>query len=424
MNQRTLTMVSRWAQAVVGVLLLLMLAAGTGCSRRKPGTPPGLAGVIVPAPLQPIMDRMHYDGQRSWVLHLNTLAVEALRQGDRDLAKRALDEGIIEINAVFGDSAEARRARSLFFQENSKLFKGEAYERCMAFLYRGLLYMQDGDWDNARACFRSGIFNDEFAEEDSKRADWVAFYWLKAICEERLRTGYTEQDFAAAMKLVGENAEIGATVPGSIAERQSAPLPMPKSTDNLLVVVFTGSAPRKVLAGRYGEAIKFQQGRAGGFAAIQVDSAPGIPITFLDSVFYQATTRGGRPVDRLNRKKAAFKGATQSIGNVALTSGYVVGITSNDSKANVAAVGLAAVGLVALGISALTSPKADDRAWLNIGDKIYAWTGSVPEGQRYLRVTESTGRTAELNVVVPAPGAGMQTVLVQFDAGIPVVSIR
>jgi len=77
-------------------------------------------------------------------------------------------------------SAQAAKARSLWYAEGSKEFKGEPYERCMAYYYRGILYLMEHDYDNARACFSAGIIQDSFAEELQNRCDFALLDLLMA----------------------------------------------------------------------------------------------------------------------------------------------------------------------------------------------------------------------------------------------------
>ncbi|MBI5155078.1 hypothetical protein HZA57_07560, partial [Candidatus Poribacteria bacterium] len=150
-----------------GVLLLALGLVLTACrATGRPGLPPGFVGVAAPEPLAPLFEKLDREGERNWVLNLDSLAIAALRHGERDIAKRALDEAILQIEVIYGNSAQARQARSLFYEEGSKIFKGDPHERSMTYFYRGVLYMQDADWENARACFRSAVLQDAFAEED------------------------------------------------------------------------------------------------------------------------------------------------------------------------------------------------------------------------------------------------------------------
>ena len=67
-----------------------------------------------------------------------------------------------------------------------KHFKGEPYERAMSYYYRGLLYMLEEDYENARACFKAGIIQDAFAEENQNRCDFALLLFLEAFCSLKL----------------------------------------------------------------------------------------------------------------------------------------------------------------------------------------------------------------------------------------------
>ena len=71
-------------------------------------------------------------------------ALAALRRGLHDEAKALLDDSLLTIGGVSANDKEARRARGYFSEESRKSFRGEPYERVMAYYYRGLLYWMDG----------------------------------------------------------------------------------------------------------------------------------------------------------------------------------------------------------------------------------------------------------------------------------------
>ena len=90
------------------------------------------------------------------VLNLMEIGAAAFHQGHYDLSKAALDRAIANIESVYADNEAAHRARSLWYEEGEKDFKGEPYERSMVFYYRGLLFLRDGDYGNARASSSPG----------------------------------------------------------------------------------------------------------------------------------------------------------------------------------------------------------------------------------------------------------------------------
>ena len=48
----------------------------------------------------------------------------------------------------------------------------------MAYYYRGVLYLRDGDYENARASFKGGMLQDGFAEEEQNRSDFALLSFL------------------------------------------------------------------------------------------------------------------------------------------------------------------------------------------------------------------------------------------------------
>ncbi|MFP3441488.1 hypothetical protein R0K18_27540, partial [Pantoea sp. SIMBA_133] len=91
---------------------------------------------------------------------------KAYRAGYRQEAKNTLTQARLEIENVYADSDAARKARSIWYEEAEKDFKGEPYERAMVYLYLGLIYLEEGDYGNARASFLAGLLQDAFAEEE------------------------------------------------------------------------------------------------------------------------------------------------------------------------------------------------------------------------------------------------------------------
>jgi tetratricopeptide (TPR) repeat protein len=370
--------------------------------------------VTVAEPLQPRLNRLAREGERNWVLNLNELAVQAMRLGDRELAARALSESLLHINAVFGTTVEAERARQVFFSEDVKLFKGEPYERAMAFLYRGLLYMQEGDYENARACFRSGILQDAFAEEEQFRADWSIFDYLIARCEMELgRFGFDEESWLRAQRIHSTFPDNYRTVVGNGPATLTGNLPPLDPTHNLLIVAQQGSGPVKVKTGRYGQFLAVRRGPiAGTPATVQINGVQA-PTALIDSVFFQATTRGGRPFDGIAKRKVIFKDVTGVVGELGAWTAINILAHADNEGAAVAGLVVLGVSVVAIALYALTKPQADTRQWSSLPDTISIYTGSHPAGVHALAVSEGSW-TAQGVVPLIEPGRGL-TVVVSFQ---------
>ncbi len=105
--------------------------------------------------LQPVVQQLLQEGDRNFVLNHLRLGVQAMEIGQYDVAAQSFDQALGIITSVYADSESAARARSLWIEEGSKDFRGEPYERAMAFYYRGLLDLMDGEYDTARSSFRS-----------------------------------------------------------------------------------------------------------------------------------------------------------------------------------------------------------------------------------------------------------------------------
>lgn len=399
----------RWIYAI-----LLIALVGVGCaSGPKPVAPPGTQGIKYPERLQPLADRLEQEGERNWVLNLNELAVAAMRMGEREIAKNALDEAMLNINAVFGTTPEAAQARSVFFSEDVKLFKGDPYERSMTFFYRGVLYMQDGDWENARACFRSANLQDAFAEEEQNRADWAMFDYLIAVCEIQLdRPVQAQEAFDRALKNYEEFALNYGKLRSAVVPRHFPDLIFPKPEHNLLIITQTGPAPRKIAVGRYDQYIQVRRGYRGwSDADIEVCGIEKRNVEMMDSVYYQAATRGGRPFDAIQKRKVIFKDVTGTIGDIGLIGGGVVLLQGGSEAEMGLGLGLLAVGLIAHGASLLTKPQADIRQWQSLPDAIGATIGKACSGEQELSVQFATRNGVTSKIDVPEPGRGLAVVL-------------
>ena len=400
------------------LLLAALLAAGiAGCSSPyQKGLPPSMVGRPLPPGLQPLADRMAADGERNWVLHLTTMAVAALQFGDRETAKAALDEAILQIEVIYGDSDQARRARSLFYSEGSKIYKGDPHERSMTYFYRGVLYMQEAEWDNARACFRSALVMDSFAEDEQSQADWTTFHYLIGVCETQLRRpSHANDAFTLAANAFG-------AFPTRFQSVSKTPLPtddeglMPFTPEsNLLIISQSGRAPIKIGSGEFGERLSYRHGGAPDrLPVLEIDGKALGAIQTVDSLFYQAVTRGGRELDYILGKQASFKGTTRDVGNVALVGGAVLlaeGLSSDNDGMAAAGGALVAAGALSHGLSALTRPRADTRSWRSIPEWIGLRPATVEPGVREVVIAHAMGTRVIARVDVPPPGKGLQVLL-------------
>jgi tetratricopeptide (TPR) repeat protein len=320
-----------------------------------------------PAPTWAITGDALVDGQsaisqgpaKDRVLWQYRTALVALRRGQFDEARKLLDDALASIEVIPANDKEAKRSRGYFSEEARKSFRGEPYERVMAYYYRGILYWMDDEPDNARACFRSAQLQDSDTENKEYASDYVLLDYLDGL---------------ATVKLDGDGSD---SFKRAQAVSKIGPLPPYSRSANALFFLEFGKGPTKYAAGEYSEQLRIQPGSSAVRAArIRIGELV-IRLNPMDDLNFQATTRGGRVMDHILANKAVFKSATDAVGNAALISGMVVG---QNQKHQEAALGLLAFGLVSKIVSATTTPQADTRAWDNLPQYLGFAAVALPPG--------------------------------------------
>ena len=291
---------------------------------------------------------------RDEVLQKYRGAAAAMHRAQFAEAKPLLDDVLVTLGGLTAGDRTARQARSAFREESSKNFRGEPYERVMAYYYRGILYWQDGQPDNARACFRSAQLQDADAEKGDYKSDYATLDYL-----DGLATG----------KLGGDGRD------GLQRARSHARLGMPPDYDlaaNVLVFFEMGNGPRKYAAGEHGEQLRFSVGSSRADRVRLRMEGRGLEARALDDLSWQATTRGGRVMDHVLHNKAVFKDSTDVFGNAALITGgaLAIGGAGRHGPADEIGLGLLAAGVVSKLISAAVTPAADTRQWDNLPNLI------------------------------------------------------
>ena len=413
-----------WSTAEPGVvalrsLCLLLCLTSLGCYQRQEFktakvTPEALAQQFgdKPAALQPYGQRLLAEGQRNAVLNQMRLGVRAMEIGAWNDAAEAFDAALGQIESCYADNENARKARSLYYEEGMKDFKGEPYERCMAYYYRGLLYLQQRDFGNARACFKSGILQDAFAEEEQNRCDFATLIFLDGWAAQQ--TG----DAAAAQELFQE------------AKRYRPDFPLPSPQDNVLLVAETGTAPRKVADGVGHAELKYRRGRAFTEKHAQATvNGRSVDLFPMDDVLWQASSRGGRAVDKILEGKVQYRQTNEQIGTVltevsstAMISAPLWGRHAGAVQGVSAAIEL--LGILPLAAAASAKTHADTRYWDNLPDGIHIATMAVPPGRTTVGVDfkdESGAVVANLRKerTLEVPPSGPTVVWVRAREGYP-----
>lgn len=283
-------------------------------------------------------------------------AAAAMRRNQFAEAKPLLDDAVTRLNGILGRDRSASKARSAFYRESKKTFYGEPYERVMAFYYRAILYWMDGEVDNARACFRSAEIIDSDPENKTYSSDYVLLDYLDGL---------------ASLKLGADSSD--AFKRATASPKISVP-PAYNTNANVLFFLEFGQGPTKQAGGEYGEVLQYRLGSSPVQSARIRVANYDVTVAPYDDLNYQATTRGGRLMDKVLASKADLKKATDTFGDAAIVSGAVVGATSRHNDE--VALGLVAAGLVSKIFSAVTKPEADTRAWDNL--PLYLSFAAIP----------------------------------------------
>ncbi|BAE50603.1 hypothetical protein [Paramagnetospirillum magneticum] len=396
-------------------VIIAGLASGCVTTREQEISP---APSVVQAYLddKPTELRRHFfiaqaQGDRNRVLNDMRLGLASFGLGRDQLAAQLFDDALGGIEAIYADNDDARRARGLWVKEGTKDFKGEPYERVMAYYYRGLLYMKAGDYENARASFKGGLLQDSFAEEEQFRADFALMPFLQgwaAHCSGN--DSLAAEDFKE-FRAINKDA------------------PLPRDKDNILVLVESGAAPVKTSDGP-----RLKIKRSGSTETARISWAdpehpkdhPGANAILLEDIFRQASTRGGRPFDSILEGKADYKDTADTVGNVALIGAVLAAKVAVDNgprrhetkeqrknreqaQAGAAMVGagLAVIGGLSKLFASSIEAQADTRYWDNLSDRVQGLTLTLPDKLTALQVEfRSAGGTTLETVEVPIRRAG------------------
>jgi hypothetical protein len=317
-----------------------------------------------PPALQPAYWQLVEGGQRDSVLNNMEIATLALKHGEYAEAAGAIDRALLDIEQYFGLTEEALKARSLWYEEGSKTFKGEPYERSMANYYRGMLDLRLGDYDNARASFANGNLQDAFAEEEQHRSDFALLIFLAAWAAEK----------AGSQSLADDRyAELAAL---------RADFQRPPPDHDTLVVVETGKSPRKLADGIGHAELVYRSGKKFKDKHVRLGIGDGVQAYPMEDIFFQASTRGGREVDRILEGKIKFRNDAAMRGSGLTDAANVfndMALTTQDSGISDVAVGLSLIGSMQLFAAQNAKPRADTRYWAGLPDRLHVFTYSSSE---------------------------------------------
>lgn len=327
--------------------------------------------------LQPYYRTLFVEGERNAVLNFNRIGLLELQRNNLPAAKWAFGEAIKRIESIYANDPAAKSAKSIFVEEKIKDFKGEPYERAMSYYYRGLIDLMEGDYQNARASFIAGEFQDTISEREEFEGDFEILNYLAGWASQCDGDSSRSKEFY------------------ELAIKANSAVQEPSPDSKLLLIRESGPGPTKVGAGEYKQLLTIKNGtrsdkqtefsiapKEGGTEIIR----PAVQVT---DVSFQASTRGGKPFQSILNGKAEFKGTADAVGGAAITSGLTAMYSDNQSMANLGA-SMALFGLVAKVAAAAATPAADIRYWDNLPNVIDVAAVPVPNSP-YVASARSIG---------------------------------
>lgn len=441
-----------------------------------------------PKELHDLYVSYHIDERRNSVLNLMQLGLYAFQKGYYKDAELAFDKVLLHIESTYSENEESKKAISLWYGEDSKRFIGEPYERSMAYLYRGLLYLKDKDYENARASFKGGLLQDARSEDSQHQSDFKILLLLEALSSKLNReNGLYFDSLNELSKTLGinplnettedssiEKSEIGIymilsnsltirNTPSSKAKKNGkykknqlievlntkkdwsetkdgwvfnkfiklAKI-KPKviltnknlieqiNKSNFFLIIESGNSPEKYTSGEYDAELNFKENGYLIKPKIMIgDRDDSDKLIELDNLYFQASTRGGREIDKVIDGKVDYKDemvVTALESNKVATSSFQAtsSILSNHrSTGNAeydAAVGLVAltigtIGLIAKGVSVVSEEiseaivtKADARYWNNLPGGIYVYMDNLKPGKYKIDLQAETTNAIEIEI--------------------------
>lgn len=240
---------------------------------------------------------------------LADIGITAFFNGCYIESARALDRAIPIMGSFTSDPLLVAQIISEKGSEQERIFKGEPHERAVVFLIRGLLYLTQGDFDNARACFKAGQIQDStIVDNKAVWGDWFSLEFLESL------TNFWQDGLIPK--------EPASSPEGLFAE-------WPKENSDSILVVASGLPPAKILQSRENELyLSYERGSALPFQIELLESPKVNTILRLgnpaEDVFIQAISRGRREMDKVLEAKYR---AAERADNHADTA-EVIGVTA------------------------------------------------------------------------------------------------
>jgi len=313
-------------------------------------------------------------------LYLCELGISYLANNENDKAREVLLEAYNSMES-FLDTASEKKAVTLWGAEAEKVYKGEPYEQATLSLIMGLLLLDQGDVDNALACFKNGQFADSDVEKEQFQSDYGLLQLLEAKCykmreEETQYQQFMKKSVESFTKTHPHTQWQFADILSDPNATQEYPIEQGRlhayeaynqplfAPYNTFLLLWTGKAPALQRTGEYGEdRVIVKNISSETHLEVKIDDAQWYDvIRGYANISFQATTRGGREMDNVLAGQASFKKTTHNIGNTFFDA-------ADDVSSPYAALFLIGMGAISHGIGASTRVQSDVRCWKMLPDE-------------------------------------------------------
>jgi len=281
------------------------------------------------------------------------IGICALLSNDVNLAENALDYSITNIENITTAGVREQKVTSTKGSEEQKIFKGEPHEKVMVYLYRGMLYMAKGDYENSQACFKNAALQDALAANESDRSNWLTIDLLQLVCK-RLMKDSDEKDFETYIrqKYSGETALIE---------------PMLNCLEpNLVILVSVGRVPEKIASDSHGQTLAYSNSDSIIHTVCLTTNQGTLVLSETDDLYVQATSRGKRKMDDILAQKANKRKTIEAVGDAAAAAAPLVP----------GGIALCLVKELSWSASDGIKSSADCRTIRSIGQKLYLFIGN------------------------------------------------
>ena len=235
-------------------------------------------------------------------------------------------------------------------------------------------FLNNEDFGNAQASFRQSVMQDAFAEENQHRADVVLPLFLQGWALQSQGSFKPAEDAYSLVKKFRPDFE----------------LPSIENQPNVLLIVETGKSPRKVADGVGSYQLKFFRGKKfkDKRAKYSIDGNKPRDLYPMEDIFWQASTRGGRAVDKIVNGKVQFRETTEDLGSALtdISSELLDNPNSYGSDAEEIGLALGIVGIASTLLSGKAKPAVDTRYWDNLPDVIHLTSFHLDSGNHNINI--------------------------------------